>query len=686
MANLKLGVTIGGNVAIHSGNYNSYAPSLTGTNASGTWGISISGNSVTTSQTNFSALSVNGNAVWHAGNLTPSSYLTAETDTLASVTSRGASTAATIVAERFRGNNSLTLSSYATVNPSSNVFLYSQPNDRDAWLFLDSADTGSNWGIYHRQIDSAVSGLPGNSIGFVGGGSSTLQAYISLANGDAYFRNRLGVNTTDFSYTTTDNGSVISTISNNQVFVNGSIQLIGNSDAIVFGRGAASFMRDEEIGFGWGGGIYMADATYLRVRNNKAIYTENAVYGTVFYDVNDTNYYLDPNSNSRVARLWVDKDGDLGTYSWVGAALTTSSIEIVNSVGNSSKSPTLAFHWHGDGGPQFRLSADDANILYLESAAAGSANTATNSSTYFNSLRLIAGDSNGIYVNGNKVWHAGNDGSGSGLDADTVDGLNPSTSATANTIAVRDSSANFYANYILGTYANFSNGNSENPTIGQIWTQNTSDNYLRKSTPAHFRSQVTDGYYASTSANNTFTGKLTLTYDDAAEPFAQLELRGPTTHSGIYINPVGGAQAHIRFAADSQLRWQIRAPFQNGVDADLEIYSWSSNNSDFKFTHGGTLTIADRLVELSSIRYKESIEPIQSSLDNVLRLRPVTYNKIGKTETELGLIAEEVAEIYPEVVKYDQDGRPDGINYSRLSVVLLKAVQELTEKIKKLES
>jgi hypothetical protein len=182
------------------------------------------------------------------------------------------------------------------------------------------------------------------------------------------------------------------------------------------------------------------------------------------------------------------------------------------------------------------------------------------------------------------------------------------------------------------------------------------------------------------------TGKLTLAYDDAAEPFAQLELRGPTTHSGIYINPVGGAQAHIRFAADSQLRWQIRAPFQNGVDADLEIYSWSSNNSDFTFTHGGTLTIADRLVELSSIRYKESIEPIQSALDNVLRLRPVTYNKIGKTETELGLIAEEVAEIYPEVVKYDQDGRPDGINYSRLSVVLLKAVQELTEKIKKLES
>jgi hypothetical protein len=48
---------------------------------------------------------------------------------------------------------------------------------------------------------------------------------------------------------------------------------------------------------------------------------------------------------------------------------------------------------------------------------------------------------------------------------------------------------------IVGGYLNVNAGTSENPTIGNIWTQNTSDNYLRKSTPAHFRSQVTDGVY-----------------------------------------------------------------------------------------------------------------------------------------------------------------------------------------------
>ena len=96
-----------------------------------------------------------------------------------------------LTANRIRGLNTLTLNDYQTANPSSNVFLHSPPSDRDAWIYLDSADTASNWGIYHRQIDSAVAGLPGNAIGFVGGGTSKLQAYVSLYDGSAYFAGNL---------------------------------------------------------------------------------------------------------------------------------------------------------------------------------------------------------------------------------------------------------------------------------------------------------------------------------------------------------------------------------------------------------------------------------------------------------------------------------------------------------------
>jgi len=76
----------------------------------------------------------------------------------------------------------------------------------------------------------------------------------------------------EVSYTNMDNTSLIGTNSNNKLHVNGSIQLTNNSDAIVFGRGTATFIKDEELGFGWGGGLYMTDGTWLRTRGNKGFY------------------------------------------------------------------------------------------------------------------------------------------------------------------------------------------------------------------------------------------------------------------------------------------------------------------------------------------------------------------------------------------------------------------------------
>jgi hypothetical protein len=61
-------LTIGSSQVLYAGNYNSYSPTLTGTGASGTWSINITGNAVTTSQTNFSNLTISSNQVLYAGN------------------------------------------------------------------------------------------------------------------------------------------------------------------------------------------------------------------------------------------------------------------------------------------------------------------------------------------------------------------------------------------------------------------------------------------------------------------------------------------------------------------------------------------------------------------------------------------------------------------------------------------
>ena len=100
----------------------------------------------------------------------------------------------------------------------------------------------------------------------------------------------------------------------------------------------------------------------------------------------------------------------------------------------------------------------------------------------------------------------------------------------------------------------------------------------------------------------------------------------------------------------------------------------------------GDLTISGRYTEQSSLRYKENIINLESITEKVDRLRPVRYNKIGNTNTEIGLIAEEVAEVFPEFVNYNADGEAESLNYTRLSVVLLQTVKELSDKINKLET
>jgi len=149
------------------------------------------------------------------------------------------------------------------------------------------------------------------------------------------------------------------------------------------------------------------------------------------------SYYLntDTTSQSKTGKLWASYGRTaMGGYSWVDAAFTTNSIEIVNDVNAvTTSSPTLSFHRYGTGGPQFRLDATGTNVLYLESANANSARSPTaQGSVYFASLNLTSSDANGIYVNSNKVWHQGNDGAGSGLDADLLDGVDSITRSASH--------------------------------------------------------------------------------------------------------------------------------------------------------------------------------------------------------------------------------------------------------------
>jgi hypothetical protein len=89
----------------------------------------------------------------------------------------------------------------------------------------------------------------------------------------------------------------------------------------------------------------------------------------------------------------------------------------------------------------------------------------------------------------------------------------------------------------------------------------------------------------------------------------------------------------------------------------------------------------------SSLRYKTDIQTAEHGLVEVLKLRSVTYK--GKNDGDKvlgGLIAEEVHEAgLTEFVVYDAEGRPDALHYGNMVALLVKAVQELTQRVKLLE-
>ena len=118
---------------------------------------------------------------------------------------------------------------------------------------------------------------------------------------------------------------------------------------------------------------------------------------------------------------------------------------------------------------------------------------------------------------------------------------------------------------------------------------------------------------------------------------------------------------------------------QNGMDIQK-----GGDVSLMRIQNSGDVIIAGTLTQNSDRRYKTDIEPIGEALDALLGIEPVRYRfkaGTGYSDAEqIGLIAQDVEDAFPELVLRDDDG-DRSVAYSKLSAVLLKAVQEQQEQI-----
>jgi hypothetical protein len=95
----------------------------------------------------------------------------------------------------------------------------------------------------------------------------------------------------------------------------------------------------------------------------------------------------------------------------------------------------------------------------------------------------------------------------------------------------------------------------------------------------------------------------------------------------------------------------------------------------------------------SDKRYKTDITPIDNAIDKINRMNGVKFNwkreafpdKNFSADPQIGLIAQEVEAVLPEVVKTDDQGYKS-LAYNKLIAVLVEAIKELNAKVEQLEA
>jgi hypothetical protein len=184
-------------------------------------------------------------------------------------------------------------------------------------------------------------------------------------------------------------------------------------------------------------------------------------------------------------------------------------------------------------------------------------------------------------------------------------------------------------------------------------------------------------FYNTTGNYNTATGNQALFYNTTGSSNIAMGYRsGDNLTTGSNNIDIGSPGA----AGDNNT---IKIGVQGTQTATYMagVYGHSLTGSEVVVTSSGELGVIS-----SSERFKTAIAPMGSNTAKLGQLRPVTFRlKSDATGTrQYGLIAEEVAKVYPELVIRDEKGRIDGVRYDELAPMLLNELQKQAVEIQAL--
>ncbi len=182
-------------------------------------------------------------------------------------------------------------------------------------------------------------------------------------------------------------------------------------------------------------------------------------------------------------------------------------------------------------------------------------------------------------------------------------------------------------------------------------------------------------------SNNTAVGYYALYYTNGSNNIAI------GNQAGIWV--AGSNNIHIGHPGITHDNNVIRIGKQS-----LQKFTAIAGISGVNVT-GGAAVVVNKTgqlgVELSSIRYKKDVHSIGQASERLLNLRPVTFRykqagEDGSNPEQYGLIAEEVAQVMPELVIYNEKGQPETVAYQTLAPLLLNELQKEHKQMERMQA
>lgn len=162
------------------------------------------------------------------------------------------------------------------------------------------------------------------------------------------------------------------------------------------------------------------------------------------------------------------------------------------------------------------------------------------------------------------------------------------------------------------------------------------------------------------------------------------------THSGgtglSIIGGTGGTTGTVTLSlntASATSLGGIKVGDNLSINSDGKLtakgYTWNDSTNTMAVT--GKINSTEGFYETSDAR-KKDIQgelPLDKAYDFIRNCEPILYNLKGYDKTQIGLIAQEVREFFPEIVNEDEEGYLS-LDYAKLTVIILRVLKDLIDK------